>query len=48
MTKKSLNNTFLINIGAFILVVLLEIMSGWVTRDNFDTNYPQKVYWQDE
>ncbi|OSY89343.1 hypothetical protein WH52_01525 [Tenacibaculum holothuriorum] len=39
MTKKSLKNTLLINIGAFILVVLLEVMSGWVTRDNFDTSY---------
>ena len=39
MTKKSLKNTLLINIGAFLLVVLLEIMSGWLAKDNFETSY---------
>ncbi|CAL2089526.1 sensor histidine kinase [Tenacibaculum sp. 190524A05c] len=39
MTKKSLKNTLLINIGAFILVVLLEIINGWAIRDKFDTSF---------
>ena len=39
MIEKSLKRTLLINIGAFILVVILEIMSGWLSRDNFETSY---------
>lgn len=39
MIKKSLKNTILINIGAFLLVVLLEILGGWLFKDNFDTTY---------
>lgn len=39
MAKKSLKNTLLINIGAFILVALLEIMSNLVIRDKFETTY---------
>ncbi|WP_142786109.1 sensor histidine kinase [Changchengzhania lutea] len=39
MIKKSLKNTILINIGAFLLVLILEILSGWLIRDRFDTNY---------
>lgn len=38
MFKKSLKNTILINIGAFLLVLMLEIMSGWLSRDQFETN----------
>ena len=39
MIKKSLRNTILINLGAFILVGILEILSLWLFRDNFDTTY---------
>jgi two-component system LytT family sensor kinase len=37
MIKKSLQNTILINIGAFLLVAMLEILGGWLFRDKFDT-----------
>lgn len=39
MMKTSLRNTLLINIGAFVLVLLLELLSGWVIRDRFETTY---------
>jgi len=39
MIKKSLKRTLLINVGAFLLVVILEILSGWLNRDNFETSY---------
>jgi len=39
MLKKSLKNTILINIGAFLLVLILEILSMWAIKDRFDTNY---------
>ena len=39
MFKKSLKNTILINIGAFLLVTTLELLSGWMIRDKFDTDY---------
>jgi len=39
MTKKSLQKTLLINIGAFLLVLLLELLSGWLIRDKFDSTY---------
>ena len=39
MVEKSLKNTILINIVAFLLVVLLEILGGWLWKDEFDTNY---------
>ena len=39
MINKSLRNTIFINIGAFLLVSSLEILSGWLVRDQFDTNY---------
>lgn len=39
MVKKSLRHIILINIGAFVLVAILEILSGWLTRDSFDTPY---------
>ena len=35
--KKSLRNTILINLGAFLLVLILELMSGWMIIDRFDT-----------
>lgn len=39
MHKKSLKNTVLINLGAFILVLLLETVGGWLFKDNWGTNY---------
>lgn len=39
MLEKSLKNTILINIGAFLLVLILEILSMWAIKDRFDTNY---------
>ncbi|TPN88818.1 sensor histidine kinase [Aquimarina algicola] len=39
MIKKSLRNTILLNIGAFFLVLLLEILGGWLFKDNWGTNY---------
>lgn len=39
MIKKPLKHTILINIGALVLVAILEILSGWLTRDVFDTTY---------
>lgn len=39
MARKSLGHIILINIGAFVLVAILEILSGWLTRDNFETSY---------
>lgn len=37
MLEKSLKNTILINIGAFLLVLMLELMSGWMLIDRHDT-----------
>ncbi len=39
MIKKSLQKTLLINIGAFLLVLILELLSGWLIRDKFDSTY---------
>lgn len=39
MLKKSLKNTILINIGAFLLVLILDVLSMWANKDRFDTNY---------
>jgi LytS/YehU family sensor histidine kinase len=39
MIKKSLRKTILINIGAFLLVFILETLSNLFFRDNFDTSY---------
>jgi two-component system LytT family sensor kinase len=39
MIKKSLKHTIGINIGAFLLVIILEILGGWLFKDNFDTTY---------
>ena len=39
MIKKSLKHTLLINIGAFLLVLMLELLSGWLNKDQFDTTY---------
>lgn len=39
MFKKSLKNTILLNIGAFLLVLMLEVLSMWAIKDKFDTNF---------
>ena len=39
MYKKSLKNTIILNLGAFLLVLLLEILSSWLFKDNWDTTY---------
>ncbi len=39
MLKKSLKHTILLNTGAFLLVLILEILSLWLFKDNFDTTY---------
>jgi LytS/YehU family sensor histidine kinase len=39
MIKKSFKKTILINIGAFLLVFILETLSNLFFRDNFDTSY---------
>lgn len=44
MYKRSLKNTILINLGAFFLVGILEILSLWLFRDNFDTTYSFYVH----
>ncbi len=37
MLKKSSQHTILINIGAFLLVLVLELMSGWIFIDRYET-----------
>ena len=39
MIKKSLKHTILINIGAFLLVFMLETLSNLFFKDNFETSY---------
>ncbi len=39
MIKNSLKHTILLNLGAFLLVAILEILSGWIIKDKFDTSY---------
>ena len=39
MFKKSLKNTVLLNIGAFLLVLILELLSGWMLIDKYDTPF---------
>ncbi|WP_299157759.1 histidine kinase [uncultured Tenacibaculum sp.] len=39
MFKKSLRHTILLNIGAFILVAILETLSMWISKDKFDSTY---------
>lgn len=40
MIKKSLNNTILINVSAFLLVFILETLSVWTIKDNLDPDFP--------
>ena len=37
MITKSLRNTILINLGAFLLVLILELLSGWMFIDKHET-----------
>lgn len=39
MFQRSLKHTLLLNIGAFLLVILLEILSIWTIKDKFDSEY---------
>jgi len=39
MTKKSIQHTILINIGAFLLVLILELLSGWMLTDRYETTF---------
>lgn len=39
MIKKSLRHTILLNIGAFVLVLILELLSGWMIADRYDTPF---------
>ncbi|WP_405206562.1 sensor histidine kinase [Aquimarina sp. LLG6339-5] len=39
MIKKSLQRTILLNIGAFVLVLILELLSGWMIIDRYDSPF---------
>ena len=39
MIKTSLKNSILLNLGAFLLVLILEVLSMWAIKDKFDTNF---------
>ncbi len=39
MTRKSLKNTILINLGAFLLVLLLELLSNWIIKDKLGSDF---------
>lgn len=39
MIKKSIKQTILLNVGAFILVAILETLSMWISIDKFDSTY---------
>lgn len=39
MSNKSLQKIILLNIGAFLLVLILEVLSVWAIKDRFDTDY---------
>ena len=39
MIKKSLQHTILLNIGAFVLVLILELLSGWMIIDRYDSPF---------
>ena len=39
MFKRSVKNTILLNIGAFLLVLVLEILSIWTVKEKFETEY---------
>ncbi|SEK45538.1 Histidine kinase [Aquimarina amphilecti] len=39
MIKKSFQRTILLNIGAFVLVLILELLSGWMIIDRYDSPF---------
>ena len=39
MVKKSLKQILFLNVGAFILVAILETLSMWIAKDTFESNY---------
>jgi len=39
MIKKPLKHIIFLNLGALLLVTLLELVSGWMIRDKFDSSY---------
>ena len=39
MFKRSLKNTILLNVGAFLLVALLEALSIWIVKDKYESDY---------
>ena len=39
MIKKPLQKTILINVSACVLVLILELLSGWINRANFGSSY---------
>lgn len=39
MFKRSFKNTILLNIGAFVLVLILELLGGWMLIDRHETLY---------
>jgi len=39
MVKKSLKHTIPLNIGAFVLVLILELLSGWMIIDRYDSPF---------
>ena len=38
MFNRSLKHTILLNVAAFLLVLILEILSIWTVKDKFDTD----------
>ena len=39
MIKKTFKDTILLNIGAFVLVLILELLSGWMIIDRYDSPF---------
>ncbi len=39
MINKTFKHTILLNIGAFVLVLILELLSGWMIADRYDTPF---------
>ncbi|WP_108804259.1 sensor histidine kinase [Aquimarina sp. Aq107] len=39
MIKKTFKDTILLNIGAFVLVLILELLSGWMLIDRYDSSF---------
>ena len=39
MINKTIKHTILLNVGAFVLVLILELLSGWMIVDRYDTPF---------